>query len=314
MVPCTRATRRGMTTLLCFGLGYCAHHYIAEYGGRFERVVGTARSREKAESIQSDRAIPIIFDGTASSELSDAIASCEAVLVSVPPTETGDPVLAVCSEALARAPKLKSIIYLSTVGVYGNHDGAWVDENTVPEPTSARARARIAAELAWHDLATERRSVAVLRLAGIYGPGRSALRQVRAGAARRIVKPGQVFSRIHVADIAQVIDVVLKREARGIFNVCDDEPAPPQDVTRFAADLLGIPPPPEIRFADAAKDLSAMALSFYAECRRVRNDRIKQELGVVLRYATYRDGLQALAAQDEGTDESLPSFKTPPPP
>src|SRR5262249_52423035 len=144
MAPCTRATRHSMTALLCFGLGYCAHHYLAEYGGRFERVIGTARSREKADLIQSDRATPIVFDGTVSFELADAIASCDAVLVSVPPTETGDPVLAACSEALARAPKLKSVVYLSTVGVYGNHDGAWVDENTLPAPTSARARARIA--------------------------------------------------------------------------------------------------------------------------------------------------------------------------
>jgi nucleoside-diphosphate-sugar epimerase len=154
-------------------------------------------------------------------------------------------------------------------------------------------------------LATDRRSVVVLRLAGIYGPGRNALQQLKSGTAKRIVKPGQVFGRIHVADIAQVIDAALRQKARGIFNVCDDEPTPPQDVVSFGADLLGIPAPPEIPFVEAAKDLTPMALSFYAECRRVRNDRIKHDLGIALRYPTYRDGLRSLAAQGEGTDQSV---------
>jgi nucleoside-diphosphate-sugar epimerase len=217
--------------------------------------------------------------------------------------DSGDPVLAVFADALARASKLKSVVYLSTVGVYGNHDGAWIDETTVPNPTTTRGRARLVAETAWQRLLADTgKSVAVLRLAGIYGPERNALAQVANGTAKRIVKPGQVFSRIHVADIASVIDSAFTQRANGIFNVSDDEPAAPQDVISFAADLLERPAPPEIPFTQAIKGLSPMALSFYSECRRVRNDRIKRELGVTLRFPTYRDGLRALAAGNDVTD------------
>jgi nucleoside-diphosphate-sugar epimerase len=214
--------------------------------------------------------------------------------------------LAGFAEALARAPNLRSIVYLSTVGVYGNHDGAWVDEKTPPNPTNARSHARLGAEAAWQDLgARTARSVAVLRLAGIYGRDRNALTQLAIGTAKRIVKPGQVFSRIHVEDIAQVIDAALAQGANGVFNVSDDEAAPPQDVIAFAAELLRVSAPPEVPFAEAAKHLSPMALSFYAECRRVRNDRIKSELGMKLRYPTYREGLRALHAAGEGVRNRL---------
>jgi nucleoside-diphosphate-sugar epimerase len=232
-----------------------------------------------------------------------AIANCDAVLASAPPTDSGDPVLAVFADALARAPKLKSVVYLSTVGVYGNRDGAWIDETAVPNPTTTRGRARLVAETAWQELcAVTGKSLAVLRLAGIYGPGRNALAQVVNGTAKRIVKPGQVFSRIHVADIASVIDSAFTQRANGIFNISDDEPAAPQDVISFAAHLLDRPAPPEIPFTQASKDLSPMALSFYSECRRVRNDRIKRELGVTLRFPTYREGLRALAAGSDVSD------------
>ena len=296
-----------MTTLLCFGFGYCARHFVRTFGARFDHTIGTVRTAEKAERINAQHSVQaLVFDGTARPELVDAIANCDAVLASTPPTDNGDPVLAVFVDALASAPKLKSVVYLSTVGVYGNHDGAWIDEATVPNPTTTRGRARLVAETAWQGLfAGTGKSVAVLRLAGIYGPGRNALAQVANGTAKRIVKPGQVFSRIHVADIASVIDSAFAHRANGIFNVSDDEPAAPQEVISFAAGLLERPAPPEVPFTQAIKDLSPMALSFYSECRRVRNDRIKRELGVSLRFPTYRDGLRALAAGGNNRDGDL---------
>ena len=171
---------------------------------------------------------------------------------------------------------------------------------------SARGRERLAAELAWQDFGARRGvAVAILRLAGIYGPGRNALLQVARGDARRIVKPGQIFNRIHVADIAQAIDAAFARQASGIFNVADDEPSPPGDPLALAAELLRVPPPPEIPFAEAAPSMSPLALSFWQECRRVRNDKLKRELGVTLRYPTYREGLRALY-EDEFNAGSAP--------
>jgi nucleoside-diphosphate-sugar epimerase len=186
---------------------------------------------------------------------------------------------------------------LSTVGVYGDHGGAWVDEETPPRPDSARGRGRVAAERAWQEFgARSGVAVAVLRLAGIYGPGRNALLRVAAGTARRVVKSGQVVNRIHVGDIAQAIDAAFARRAAGFFNVADDEPSAPGDPIVFAAQLLGRDPPPEIPFAEAAPTLSPLALSFWQGCRRARNDKLKRELGVTLLYPTYREGLRALFA------------------
>jgi nucleoside-diphosphate-sugar epimerase len=289
-----------MSTLLCFGLGYCARHHIAEYGGRFHRIIGTTRARDNAEEMaRKYRVEMLVFDGAATSGIEAAIAGADMLLVSAPPLDGGDPVLAIFSDPIARAPRLRSIVYLSTVGVYGDRAGAWVDETSTPTPTSSRGLARIAAETAWQEIGNRTRaSLAILRLAGIYGPQRNALAQLRAGTAKRIIKPGQVFGRIHVADIAAVIDKAYAVSANGVFNVADDEPAPPQDVIAFAADLLGRAMPHDLAFADAAKTMSPMALSFYAECRRVRNDRIKRELGISLRYPTYREGLRALLANE----------------
>jgi nucleoside-diphosphate-sugar epimerase len=287
-----------MSTLLCLGLGYTASHYVAAFGARFDRVIGTARTRDGADRMHSVGTVEtLVFEGRADRRIADAIAACDAVLASAPPTGAADPVLAECFDLLAGASTLRSIVYLSTVGVYGNYDGAWVNETTAPKTTTTRGRARLAAEAAWQSLGERTgKSVAVLRLAGIYGPGRNALVQLTDGTAKCIVKPGQVFNRIHVADIAQVIDCAFARRASGLFNVSDDEPAPPQDVVRFAADLLGLPAPPDIPFAEAVKDLSPMAASFYADCRRAGNERIKRELGIALRFPTYREGLRALAA------------------
>jgi nucleoside-diphosphate-sugar epimerase len=218
-------------------------------------------------------------------------------------------VLAHFGDVLARSPRQRSIVYLSTIGVYGDSGGAWVDETSEAHPGSARSKARLAAERAWQKFSGTRCAVAILRLAGIYGPGRNALVNVANGTAKRLVKPGQVFNRIHVDDIAQAIDACFSHGASGIFNVADDEPGPPQDVIAFAAKLLDVPPPPEFPFDAAQKTMSPMAQSFYAENRRVRNDRLKRELGVRLMYPTYREGLRALLAAGERPPDEL--FRTP---
>jgi nucleoside-diphosphate-sugar epimerase len=288
-----------MATLICFGFGYCAEHFIAEFAGKFDRIVGTVRSAERAailNAYQAGALRAVVFDGARPTpELDAAIAAADHALISVPPDANGDPVLAACGGAIAAAPELRSLVYLSTVGVYGDHGGGWVDEDTPPAPTSARSRWRVAAEEAWQQFGARHGiAVAVLRLAGIYGPGQNALVALARGKARRIVKPDQVFNRIHVADIAQAIDAAFARRAGGVFNLADDAPSPPADPIVFAAALMGREPPPEIPFAQAAPAMSEMGLSFWQECRRVRNAKLKREIGVSLRYPTYREGLQAL--------------------
>ena len=288
-----------MSTLLCFGLGYAAEHFVGSFGDGFARVIGTVRGAERAALLNArfaGRLKMLAFDGrTPTPELEHAIGDADLALISIPQTESGDPVLAAFGAAFAQARRLGAVVYLSTVGVYGDHGGAWVDEETPPRPNSARARNRLAAEQAWQDIGTRRGiPVAVLRLAGIYGPGRNAFVQLARGEARRIVKPGQVFNRIHVADIGQAIDAALARRAGGLFNIADDEPSSPSDPIILAAQLLGREPPPEIPFAEAAPAMSPLALSFWQDCRRVKNDKLKRDLGVTLRYPTYREGLRAL--------------------
>jgi nucleoside-diphosphate-sugar epimerase len=291
-----------MANLVCFGFGYCAEHFIAKFGDKFERVIGTVRRAERAgilNAYQAGAVRAVVFDDVlATPELSGAIAAADYALISVPPDASGDPVLAACGSALAARCDLRSVVYLSTVGVYGDHGGGWVDEQTPPAPRSERSRWRVAAEQSWQQFAARHGiPVAVLRLAGIYGPGQNALVALARDKGRRIVKPGQVFNRIHVGDIAQAIDAAFARGAAGVFNLADDEPSPPADPIVFAAELMGRAPPPEIPFAQAAPSMSEKALSFWQECRRVRNDKLKRELGVTLRYPTYREGLQALFAE-----------------
>jgi nucleoside-diphosphate-sugar epimerase len=299
-----------MPTLFCFGLGYSAQYYIAEFGARFDRIAGTVRSRQKAAAIAGagiggHKVEAFVFDGEASPEVGAAVMDAAAVLVSVPPHEDGDPVLVYFADTIAGAPQLQVIVYLSTVGVYGDHGGAWVDETTPAAPVSDRSRERLAAEQEWAALgARAGKAVAVLRLSGIYGPGQNALVQVARGTAKRIDKPGQVFNRIHVADIAQAIDAAFACRANGAFNVTDDEPTPQGTPIALAAELLGVAPLPEIPFAEASKSMSPMALSFYGESKRVRNDKLKRELGVTLRYPTYREGLRTLFASHEGRSET----------
>lgn len=283
--------------LFCFGAGYSLRHFIETRRDRFARVVGTSRSREGAEALARMGVEGRVFDGaSADPRIAEDLEQADALVVSIPPGAAGDPVLAAFAPAIEASPRLSWIGYLSTIGVYGDHAGGVVDETTPTEASSPRAAARIAAERDWLALgARAGKSAQVFRLAGIYGPGRSAIEQVRRGDARRIVKPGQVFNRIHVEDIARTLEASLERPRAGaIYNVCDDEAAPPQDVVAHAAALLGVAPPPEIPFEEA--NLSPMGREFYASCKRASNARIREELGVDLRYPTYREGLAAIAA------------------
>jgi len=280
--------------LFCFGLGYTAGVLARTLTADRWPVVGTRRASdpgaaasEGVELLPFDRAHPL-------PDVRARLAEATHILSSVPPDERGDPVLEVHAGDIAAARNLRWIGYLSTTGVYGDRGGGWVDETASLLPTGERGRRRVAAENQWLDLWCRHGApVHVFRLAGIYGPGRNALDAVRAGTARRIVKPGQVFSRIHVADIARVLGASMAKPRPGaIYNVCDDDPAPPGDVIAFACELLGVAPPPEVATEQAG--LSEMAVSFYADNKRVSNRRIKEELGVRLLYPSYRDGLAAL--------------------
>jgi nucleoside-diphosphate-sugar epimerase len=287
--------------LFAFGVGYSAAHFVRRYRDRFGKIAGTTTLPEKAAALRADGIEPFMFDGASTEPgIARALTGADAVLVSIPPDSGGDPTVRHFAAAIAAAPRLAWIGYLSTVGVYGDHGGGFVDDDTPPQPLGARSRRRLEAEEAWLDLgARSGKSVHVFRLAGIYGPGRNALAQLAAGTARRIVKPGQVFNRIHVDDIAGVLAASIARPRVGaVYNVADDEPAPPQDVVAYAAGLAGIAPPPAVAYAEAR--LTGMAASFWSECKRVSNRRIKDELGVALSYPSYREGLAALHAAGEG--------------
>ncbi len=280
--------------LLCFGFGFSARA-LAEVLPRDRwTVTGTSRSADGCEKVrQLGFAAAQFNDDTAlGSALLDTVTH---VVVSVPPGKTGDPVLKHHARHLGeRAAHIKWLAYLSTTGVYGDRQGGWVDETSPLEPSTARGHARLAAETGWLDLWRDTGlAVHLFRLAGIYGPGRNQLQSLKSGKARRIVKQGQVFSRIHVADIAGILHASVESPNPGsAYNVCDDAAAPPQAVVAYAADLLGIEPPPEVAFEDA--ELSDMAKSFYAESKRVSNKKVKTELGYRFKYPTYHEGLKAL--------------------
>ncbi|MEM1430424.1 MAG: SDR family oxidoreductase [Pseudomonadota bacterium] len=276
--------------LLSLGHGFSARALTRDFGADWT-VIGTTRTPEKAEVLRSEGVTPLVWPG---SDLTGEIARATHILASAAPSPAGDPFLPEIADAL-RSARPHWVGYLSTTGVYGDHAGAWVDEDTALTPATERGQRRVEAEAAWRTIAADAGwPLHIFRLAGIYGPGRGPFEKVRRGEARRIVKPGQVFSRIHVDDIAQIVAASMAAPVPGgrAYNLCDDDPAPPQDVLAHAAALLGLPPPPEVPFE--AAELSPMARSFYAESKRVRNDRIKAELGVKLRYPTYREGLRAL--------------------
>lgn len=282
--------------LFCFGLGYSPLVLAGRLLSRGWRVAGTTRSPEKAAALAERGIEAFLFDdGRPLDDPGRALAGTTHLLSAVPPAAAvpgGDPVVAAHGEDLARLVGVRWAGYLSTTGVYGDHGGGWVDEGTPRMPGTRRGRARMEAEDAWLGLGCRGLPVHLFRLPGIYGPGRSAIDSLRAGTARRIDKPGQVFSRIHVEDIATVLEASMAHPNPGAaYNVCDDEPAPGHEVIAHAARLLGIEPPPLVPFDEAA--LSPMAASFYADSKRVRNDRIKRELGVTLAYPSYRDGLAA---------------------
>ena len=280
-------------TLLSFGHGYSAQALGRLLLRRDWRVIGTSRSEDKAIHLMGSGVEPRIWPGA---DMIPALDAATHLLISAAPGEDGDPVLNELQDEIAkRAHQFTWVGYLSTTGVYGDHQGGWVDETTPLTPATKRGIARKKAEAAW--AAIPGLPLHIFRLAGIYGPGRGPFAKVRNGTARRIIKPGQVFSRTHVADIAQILDASMMAPNQGaIYNVCDDDPAPPEDVIAFAADLLNLPVPHAEDFATA--EMTPMARSFYAESKKVRNDRIKDELGVKLLYPDYKTGLKALFAAE----------------
>jgi nucleoside-diphosphate-sugar epimerase len=278
-------------------MGYSASHYLRHHATAFAATSGTVRTRDKIAELGRDGLSALLFDGSAADPRVDsALSEADALLVSIQPSAGADPALQHFEESIAAAPA-RRIVYLSTIGVYGDHGGAWVDETTRPVPASKRGVVRLHIENQWLDLGRRTgKQVVVLRLAGIYGPGRSVLDDLEGGTARRIAKPGQVFNRIHVDDIGRAIAGAFARpDLVGVVNITDDEPAPAPDVVAYGAKLMGVEPPPLLPFEDA--DLSPMARSFYGANRRVSNRRMKGDLGVQLRFPNYRAGLENLMAE-----------------
>lgn len=277
-----------------FGAGYSAQAFARRMEAEADRIDGTTRREENFAALERVGIAPLLFDGEASSQnLLDRLAQSTHVVISISPGAQGDPAVALVEEALRRPDNtIRWIGYLSTVGVYGDHGGAWVDETAPCKPASRRSLERVEAEQAWAAL-SERHGVplAILRLSGIYGPGRNAFLNLERGTARRIVKPAQVFNRIHVDDIAGALRFLSGTNAGGIFNVTDSEPSPPQDVVAYAAHLMGVTPPPEVPFAEA--DLTPMARSFYSENKRVSNAAIRA-LGYEFAYPDYRAAFSAM--------------------
>ena len=281
-------------TLLSFGHGYSAQALERLLLPQGWRIIGTTRSAAKAEAMRTRGIEALIWPGA---DVTDALNAASHLLMSASPDDGSDPVLAALQDQItARADQFEWAGYLSTTGVYGDHGGDWVDETAPLTPATRRGQARVVAEAAWQ--AIPALPLHIFRLAGIYGPGRGPFAKVRNGTARRIIKDGQVFSRTHVDDIAQVLAASIARPNPGaIYNVCDDDPAPPQDVIAYAAQLLGLPVPEAVPFEDA--ELTPMARSFYAESKKVRNDRIKDDLGIKLLFPDYRSGLQSLLDQGD---------------
>ena len=275
-----------MNTLLSIGHGYSAQALARRLLPQGWQIIGTTRTEAGAKALRATGIEALVWP---EADLSGALAKATHLLTSVAPGDS-DPVLQAIGPQIARSA-LKWVGYLSTTAVYGHHNGDWVDETTPLAPTTARGAARVQAEADWTALGLP---LHIFRLAGIYGPGRGPFEKVRDGTARRIHKAGQVFSRIHVDDIARVLHAALQRPHPGIYNVCDDDPASPEDILGLAADMLGLPPPPIVPYEQA--EMTPMARSFYAENKRVRNDRIKTVLGVTLDYPTYREGLAAILA------------------
>jgi nucleoside-diphosphate-sugar epimerase len=287
-----------MPHLFVFGYGYSARYLgraRAQASDDTWRITGTRRSVDGVSELRTLGVEGVRFDGAGlDAEAREALGTATHVLVSIAPDTDGDPVLRHASEALRECPELEWVGYLSTTGVYGDHAGDWVDESTPPSPAFPRTERRLAAERAWTDLCADIGvPIQIYRLTGIYGPGRSVVEKLRQGTARRIVESGHVSNRIHVEDIASAIEAGIRRPHRaGIFNVTDDLPSPPEDPLLFAAEAMGMTPPPPVSLDEAG--LGPMGRSFYAQSRRVRNERARSELGWSPRYPTYREGLTAI--------------------
>jgi len=280
--------------LLIFGLGYSGQEIARQWPGD---VAGTTRSAERVAELQKAGFDAVVFDGELSEELAEHLRTASHIILSASPSEQGDPVLNAIPDFFEKAAALKWLGYLSTVGVYGDFDGAWISEATEPNPVSKRGKWRVNAEKKLAECTENFRvSFAIFRLAGIYGPGRSTFDKLRNGKSRRIVKPGQVFNRIHVEDIGQIVNAAAKLQATGVFNGADDEPASPNLVIEYAAEMLGVSPPPEEPFESA--DMTPMARSFYGDNKRCGNARLKKDLGISLKYPTYREGLQFILEQE----------------
>ena len=282
--------------LFCFGLGFSARTLAKRLLAKGWKVAGTTRTEEKRQDLLAQGFSEVLlFDGSEPLQgAPEALGDVTHILISASPGAEGDPVLGQHTQDIVALPKLQWLGYLSTTGVYGNHDGGWVDEDSALSPSSPRSEYRVAAERAWLKLAEEDSvPVHIFRLAGIYGPGRSMLDTVRAGKAKRIDRPGQVFSRIHVEDIASVLEASIAAPRPGrIYNVCDDMAASPAEVTAHACGLLGVEPPPLVPFEEAG--LSPMGKTFWLDNKRVSNKRLHEELGVELRYPDYKAGLASL--------------------
>lgn len=295
-------TRRGGPKLFCFGIGFSAKALIDHLPVADWSTGGTVRDLENAQQLVTKGIDATLWDGgDLNDEAKHKLLAATHVLVSVPPGEAGDPVINAASEILKSSTNLNWLGYLSTTGVYGNTNGAFVDEKAPLNPSSARSERRVAAEAGWLDLYKNSKiPVHIFRLAGIYGPGRSVFNQIRKGAAKRINKLGHAFSRIHVDDIASILAASISRPNPGaIYNVCDNEPATPSEITEYACHLLEKDPPPIEDFEVAKERMTPMGLSFWTDNRRVENTRIRKELGVKLKYPDYRSGLQAIFAAED---------------
>lgn len=285
--------------IFIFGAGYSARAFARAMAGEASSIGGTTRTAAKFATLSAAGIEPFAFDGKdVSPEIAAELARTTHLVASAGPNEAGDPVIAAASGHMMTAmPNLRWVGYLSTVGVYGNHDGAWINETAECKPRAGRSDNRREAEKEWETLAGKRSvPLAMLRLSGIYGPGRNAFVNLQNGTARRIIKQGQIFNRIHVDDIAGSLEMLARAEIGGIFNVTDDEPAPPQDVVEFAAGLMGVEPPPESDFLTA--DLSPMARSFYGENKRVSNAKLKAA-GYRFVHPNYREAFRAMWMEDK---------------
>ncbi|WEX09500.1 SDR family oxidoreductase [Chelativorans sp. AA-79] len=292
-----------MRRVLIFGAGYSGRAIGRALAPQADFLAGTTRSADNAEALSRLGIRPLLYAGEGfGGETKQALQEATHLIISIAPGEGGDPVLADLRALSGGIPNLEWVGYLSTVGVYGDHGGAWVDEESECRPSSSRSRQRLEAEDAWLTFGRQTGvPVAILRLPGIYGPGRNAFVNFSEGTARRIVKPGQVFNRIHVEDIAGATRHLMRMKAGGIFNLSDEEPAPAQDVVAYAARLMGMDPPPEVPFDQA--DLSPMGRSFYSECKRVSNGKLKAS-GYELRYPNYRHALEAIWKAGDWRGES----------